>query len=61
MHVTQKTDMCTRSHFLADSGLWNKIRGGMKRIVADRESDLIPGKALCSSLIRQFKGVDGDQ
>lgn len=21
MHVTQKTDMCTRSHFLADSGL----------------------------------------
>ncbi len=28
----------------------------MKRIVADRESDLIPGKALCSSLIRQFKG-----
>lgn len=31
----------------------------MKRIVADRESDLIPGKALCSSLIRQFKGVDG--
>lgn len=33
----------------------------MKRIVADRESDLIPGKALYSSLIRQFKGVDGDQ
>ncbi len=33
----------------------------MKRIVADRESDLIPGKALCSSLIQQFKGVDGDQ
>ena len=28
----------------------------MKRIVADRESDLIPGKAMCSSLIRQFKG-----
>lgn len=33
----------------------------MKRIVADRESDLIPGKALCSSLIRQFKGGDGNQ
>lgn len=33
----------------------------MKRIVADRESDLIPGKALCNSLIRQFKGEDGDQ
>ncbi|WP_215255303.1 hypothetical protein, partial [Escherichia coli] len=31
-------------------------RGG-----SDRESDLIPGKALCSSLIRQFKGGDGDQ
>ncbi len=33
----------------------------MKRIVADGESDLIPGKALCSSLIRLFKGGDGDQ
>ena len=33
----------------------------MKRIVADGESDLILGKALCSSLIRQFKGGDENQ